>query len=728
MFASQKVGSRALPWILGLLLVGASGVALAQPGPADLALPEVDAGLVADDAPAADPDEAPATDPGEAPATDSKDVDLDEPGVPDAGPVDSGDLTAFDEVPDAGVLIPALPAPDALEQVGLPPRRTKTTASDEKLPFEVLGAPTPDVPTELELAGHIEARATALRAGDLQKADLELALLEELRLALAVRNIVVVSAQLIHEAKLAMVAGDLDLAVTRADAAARLSPDLEAAHWMRARLHWRRDKKGLPVIADALQNLVVASLATFRNQVSFLTLLLSIVGLSLLVTIALFAGLQVVKYIRYPAHDLAERVPDFIGGGELVILLLVLSLLPFGLGLGLGPSIALGLAVVAAYQQERERWVSWALMGVLAVGPLALYAAAPLVSFHGSVVDAMAEATSEAFAEQAELRLLRSAHGREDYASAMVLAHRMRQRGDVSAAEAAYRLAAKAKPNDPVVHNNLGVALLAQGKTEAAELVFRTAIAKGAGAEPYLNLSLIMAERGIFDQSTRMMESARVRNPHLVAQHTLMTGAASKKAAVAPFDEGLLWERLFSSGRLEADAVTVQLWRPMSGRLPPWASSVVVLLVTAIGAASLRRRRDLSVGCARCGLPAKRGAQGELCVQCTSVFLSSSAVQPNLQDKKERAVRNYQIRRRWTERLLAMVAGAGHIFGGRPVLGLVLLFPFSILSLGLLLGDQAAVHPWFVYVDESAYTVKTMATAVALGLLTLISLRSSFEK
>lgn len=712
---SRKLASWAMPRILALLLVGAPGVALAQAGPSDLAKPEADAGLVADDA---RPVDEPKADEPEG-AGDPNDVDGGEP--------EGQEASAFDPVPDAGVVIPALPAPDALEQVGLPPRRT-APAAVEKLPFEVLGAPAPDVPTELELAGHIEARAAALRGGDVQTADLELALLEELRLALAVRNIVVVSAQLIHEAKLAMQAGDLDIAVVRADAAARLSPDLEAAHWMRARLHWRRDKKALPVIVDAIQNLVVASFATFRNQVSFLTLLVSIVGLSLLCTIAFFAALQLIKYIRYPAHDLAQKVPDFIGGGELVILLLVLCLLPFGLGLGLGPTIALGLAVVGAYQQDRERWVSWGLMGLLAIGPLALYAGAPLVSFHGSVVDAMAEATSEAFAEQAELRLLRSAHGREDYASAMVLAHRMRQRGDVTAAEAAYRLAAKAKPGDPVVHNNLGVSLLAQGKTEAAERVFRSAITKGAGAEPYLNLSLIMAERGIFDQSSQLMESARVRDPRLVAQHTLMTGAASKKAAIAPFDEGLLWERLFSSGRLEADAVTVQLWRPMSGRLPPWASSIVVLLVTGFGALSLRRRKTLSVGCSRCGLPAKHGSQGGLCVQCTSVFLSSSNVQPDLQKKKEREVRNYQIRRRWIERLLAMVAGAGHIFGGRPIMGLILFFPFAVLSLGLLLGDQAAVHPWFVYVDESAYTAKTMATAVALGLLTLVSLRSSFEK
>lgn len=646
--------------------------------------------------------------------------------------VDSGEGTDFDIPLDAGVIeVSPLPEPDALEQAELPPQEAPerpVVVRPRKQPFEIPPPPVSELPTEQEMASHIEARAAALRAGDTAAAELELALLEELRVGLAVRNVVVVSAQLIQEAKVAMELGQLQLAINRANAAARLSPDLEAAHWLRARLHWRQDKSALPPIIEALRSLFAARFTAFRNQVSFLTLMLTIIGLAVVATIVSFTGLQLLKYVRYPAHDLAQRVPDFIGGGELVILLFVLVVLPFGLGLGVAPSLAIALAVVVGYQQDHERWVSWGLMVLLAMGPALIYGAAPLVSFHGSVVDAMAEATSEAFAKQAETRLQRAEEGRGDYASAMVLAHRMRQRGDVEGAEAAYRRAAKAQPNDPVVENNLGVTLLAQGKLEAAEAAFRGAISKSGGAEPYLNLAFIMADRGIFDQSSSFMEQARTRDPAMVARHTLMSGAASKKAAVAPFDEGLLWERLFATGRSEADAITVQLWRPMSGRLSPWVTSLVVLLVTALGLLVHRRSRTLCTACPRCGLPAVRGAQGDLCAQCTSVFLSASAIEPRLQEKKIRSVHNYQLRRRWGERLLALVAGAGHLFGGRPTMGLVLFFPFAVLCMGMLFGEHAAVHPWFVYVDESAYTAKVMVASVAVGILSLISLKSSFEK
>lgn len=650
-----------------------------------------------------------------------------EPARPDAGAA-----LAEDPSPDAGAAeLPPLPEPDELEtgietQPALPRPRTRRRDADlDDLPSAVT---TPEIPTEGELAEHVEARAAAVRAGDTAAADLELALIEELRLALAARNVIVVSAQLIQEAKVAMDLGQLEVAAKRVDAAARLSPDLEAAHWMRARVHWRRDKASAPVVLEALRDLFSARLTAFRNQISFLTHAMALLALALVATIGALSILQLLKYMRYPAHDLAQRVPDFIGSGELVILLLVLVLLPFGLGLGLAPSMALALAVVVAYQQPRERWVSWGAMALLALGPLGIWALSPLISFHGSVVDSMAEATSEAFAEKAEARLRRQLGDDAGYASAMVLAHRARLRGEVDAAEAAYRRAVEARPSDPVASNNLGVVLLAQGATDEAEKAFSAAIRKGGGAEPNLNLALVMAERGVFDKSSQYMERARALDEVLVARHTLMTGSSSKRAAVAPFDDGLLWDSLFDVGRDEAPAITAQLWRPISGRLPPWGASAVVVLVTLLGALTVRHERSLSAGCPRCGLPAKAGAQAGLCDQCTSVFLSAVAVEPSLKARKERAVRRHQQRRRWGERLLSIVAGAGHLVGGRPLLGLLFFFPFTVLAVGLLFGEQTIVHPWFVYVDDSAHTAKVFVSAGVIAILSLLSLRSSFER
>lgn len=647
---------------LGALLLGAVlslcvTPAFGQSGgePPSLAVPDDEAPVVEDEAAAAAPDA------GTAPAEPEPEPEADAP------PPDAGEPA-----------VPALPEPEQVEQSAFQQGTfSPKVAQPADVPRLVLPSTVEaiEIPTEREMALHIEARAAALRAGDLEKAELELAFIEELRLNLAARNVVSVSAELIQEAKVAMDLGHLDVAAQRAEAAARLSPDLEAAHWMRARVYWRHDPPQLELVVASMQDLLRCRFTVFRNQISFLTELLTLVGLALVLCVAAFAVLQLLKYIRYPAHDLAQRVPDFIGAGEMVILLLVLVALPFGLGFGLAPTLALALAVVVAYQQERERLASYVLIAALALGPGAIYVAAPLVSFHGSVVDAMAEASSEAFARDAETRLAHRVAQGSDYASGMVLAHRLRQRGDLAGAEAAYAKAIAAEPRDPVAQNNLGVVLLLRGRFEDAEQAFRRATQNSGGVEPYLNLALLAADRGRFDESSRLMEQARALDPGMVARHTLLSGTVGKKAAVASPSESLLWQQLFTVGREEAPAITAEVWTPMSGRLSPGLCSAVVVLLGALGLALIRWSPGLSVPCPKCGLPAHAMTQGQLCDQCKSVFLAAVAVEPKLKDKKERAVRRHQQRRRWVERLLAVAAGAGHMVGGRPLAGLVLFFP-----------------------------------------------------
>ncbi|MCA9555727.1 MAG: tetratricopeptide repeat protein, partial [Myxococcales bacterium] len=609
-------------------------------------------------------------------------------------------------------------------------RLTPKVSQDPSVPRLVLPSTVEaiEVPTEREMAQHIEARAVALRSGDENLADLELALIEESRLTLAARNVVSVSAELIQEAKVAMELGRLDIAAQRAEVAARLSPDLEGAHWMRVRVYWRMDPPQIELAIGAMKDLLRARFTVFRNQISFLTELLTLFSLAVVASIVAFALLQFLKYVRYPAHDLARKVPAFIGGGEMAILLTALVLMPFGLGFGLAPSLALGIVTVLAYQTTRERVVSAMLLFALAVGPAAIYLAAPLVSFHGSVVDAMAEASSEAFARDAEVRLATRATRGSDYASGMVLAHRLRQRGDLAGAEAAYAKAITAEPQDPAAQNNLGVVLLLRGRMDDAEAAFRRATSNRGGAEPYLNLALLAADRGRFDESSRLMEQARALDPQLVARHTLLSGTVGKKAAVASPSESLLWQQLFTVGREEAPAITAEIWAPMGGSLSPWVSTGVVVIIGLLGVVLVRRATGLSVACPKCGLPARRSTQGQLCDQCKSVYLASIAVEPRLREKKEAAVRRHQFRRRWGERFLAVAAGAGHMVGGRPLAGLLLFFPFVMLALGIWVGEEATVHPWYVFVDEASRDARWVAAGVVMGLLSLLSLKGSFEK
>lgn len=702
-------------WVASCVLCAGLAVdapAFAQSGsPPDLAVPDDDdAPLVVDDDELPEPDDS---EPEEAEPEPEP-----EPTAPDAGVVP--DLPEPDQL-ERGVFEDAGTAPVEAEPPP-PPRRPRPLALPE--------TPSPDaaLPTEQSLAAHVDKRAAHLRAGSLLDADLELGLIEELRNALAARNVVVVSAQLIQESRVALGLGQTARAVERAEAAARLSPDLEAAHWMRARAYWAQDKAQIGLVLGALRDLLGARLGALQNQVAFLTLALTLLGLAFVATVVAFAFLQLVKHVRYPAYDLAKRVPGgIVGAGEVMLLLMIAVLLPFGAGLGLTLTLGLALAVVMPYQSKWERGTGLGLVVLLALAPLAVWQAAPLVSFHGSVVEAMADATSEAFADEAEARLSGEA---KDYTSAMVIAHRRRQRGDLAGAEAAYRRALVAQKNDGAASNNLGTVLLLQGRPDDAETALKNAAAWRAGAAPMLNLSLLLAERGRFDESSAYVEQARREDPDLVAQQTAL-GASQplqQKLVVVPLEEGLLWRRLFESGRPEAGAITQQVWRAMTGDLPALLTSLLVLVLGGLGFAVSLRADDLSTACPKCGLPASRHTQGQLCDQCTSVFLAATAIEPELKRAKERSVRRYQRRRRWSERLLSLAAGCGHILGGRPVLGLLFFFPFVLAVITSIYGARLAVEPWAVHVGSFGDELRTTVALVFVLVLGALALRSTYDR
>jgi Tfp pilus assembly protein PilF len=591
----------------------------------------------------------------------------------------------------------------------------------------VLDAPPKQVPTEQDLLMHIEKRAEYVRLGDRASADVEMAFLQETREKLGARNVIVSSAALINEARLALEAKDNERAIELVEAASELSPDLVSAHWMRARVYFDIDWTQISAISRALSDLVAAQLGQFRNVLSLLSRFLILLGLAVLGTIVGFVVLQGIKYLRYPAHDFASLWPRFFGTGEMVLVLLILLSLPLVLGLGIGLACAVTLALVYAYQSPRERFVSTAILVLLAVGPGLVYLAAPLVTFHGSLTDAMATAVSEAFASDAEERLRHhSEHeGKGDYETAMVLAHLRRRRGDLAGAESDYQNALASNPESAAARNNLGTILYLMGRREAAAAAFRQASVKREIAEPFLNLASISAESGDFDTAKNFLEQARAIDERLTNHYTKFDSSVltSEKLLEAQFDQGILWRRIFDGENTESAAVTEQIWRSVVGWLPPMISSIVMGALLALAMVLLKRSDRLSAPCPKCGIPADRGSPARYCAQCNSVFLTAVAVEPSLRRQKEHEVRRFQVRRRWTERLLTLFAGSPQVYSGQPILGVVLMFMFLLLVGNVVMADELSVHPWSVWIDTSAALVWSVASGAMALLLVLISIR-----
>lgn len=643
-----------------------------------------------------------------------------EPEEPEAAPDEappSEDLSedSADEAPDAG----ARPAREP------PPRPSEPRLPEPPPPPEPVS-----VVSEKDLLARIEARGAAVRSGDTAMADVELSLIEETRKQIGAPNVVLASAQLIHEAQQAIAAGLTPRAEVLADAAVRLSPDLVAGHWMRTRAYSESGFSRVGPLVGAVVQLVMAQLSNFRNLLSLLSSVALLVGCSLLGLAILFVALQLFKYLRYPAHDIAEVFPGFISAGEIAIALLLALALPAVLGLGVMPVLILGLVVVAGYQLPRERALGLVLIVLLGASPGLLYLASPLITFHGSITDALATAAGEALAGDAEQRVAELAGPNRDYATSVILAYRQRQRGDLLAAQAQYQAALRSNPDSVLARNNLGVVLFLLGREDAAEKAFQQAAGSRAQAEPALNLSSIYFERGDFDLGKKTLEQARQVDPSLTERYTQRESTLPLKSKLleARVGQAFLWERLVDSGWPEGEAVMAELWRPIGRRTPPLAMPLIAALGLIAAVFAARRSERLSTPCPKCGIPASRRAPAQFCTQCHSVFLTSVAVEPALRRHKEDQVRGYQVRRRWYLRLFSLVAGAGHLFGGRPFWGALLLVPFLACTTRIALGDRLSVHSWRIFVDASGNTVvAAIAGAISL-LLVLIALRTVAEK
>ncbi|HET8732844.1 MAG TPA: hypothetical protein VFM45_03620, partial [Anaeromyxobacteraceae bacterium] len=171
--------------------------------------------------------------------------------------------------------------------------------------------------------------------------------------------------------------------------------------------------------------------------------------------------------------------------------------------------------------------------------------------------------------------------------------------------------------------------------------------------------------------------------------------------------------------------------RRVAGPLARWGWPWLPLgLVGSLWAlAFLAPRLSPSASCERCGRPACRRCDpgaGTSCGQCVNVFERKNAVDPRDRKRKEAQVRRHDRVRRWTERALAVAGGgAGHVAGGRPVTGFVVIF--ALLFLGAL--------AWFWYgvvppPQHSPYAVALrLALAVPLfAALYALAVRDTFRR
>ena len=459
-------------------------------------------------------------------------------------------------------------------------------------------------------------------------------------------------------------------------AAARLAPDVPAAHMALALALWREELD----LAGGVRAAWDALLAFPRNLEASLWLQAAAcwaAALALGGGAILYLAFALLGTVRQAAHDLGDRLSVRTPSVSRAALVGSAILLPAAAGEGL-LGASLGCLMAVAVYGPRRAW----LVGALAAGaltaalhPLLEEAGRALASLHADPIALAAHTAEHGFASPMHLARLERASA-QDPLAARALAMGVKRTGDLAEADARYSGLLAEAPDDPVLLNNAANVRLARGDTAGAIHLYERSVARYPSATGYYNLSQAWGVALNVVELDAALARAQELDPALVEDLSVIQERAIHFVADLPVPSALLRRRLLAAG--DAAAVAADLRRPFApGVLGASPAATLLALATALGTGLLLRGRFRpSHGCHRCGAlvcprchpPSSRPG---LCAAC-----NRAVHQPETTDAALRAAHALALARRraWLDkpRLAAAVAvpGAGALMGGRHGLAL----------------------------------------------------------
>jgi len=292
--------------------------------------------------------------------------------------------------------------------------------------------------------------------------------------------------------------------------------------------------------------------------------------------------------------------------------------------------------------------------------------------------------------------------GRDDPASAFSYALALKREGYYNEAIDVYkglltRTASATKDLKgfwmPRIYINLGNSYYAIKDTEAARESYKSSIGITPLPSAFYNLSQIHREMLDFAKGDEyFLEAARL-NPDAVHRFTSISGMSSNRFVV---DETLPMSALWGFATARAP-------RPLAKNL--FLSGVAVIVAVMFYALD-RKIRHRAHRCKRCGAIfcskcSRAITWGGMCPDCFRSFIKMEGVDTKERIAKLLSIYHGQVRRRRTARLLSYIMpGAGQVYSGRVVSGLLLLWPFLfflllvIMTMFPLIGPSYISHDW----------------------------------
>jgi Tfp pilus assembly protein PilF len=472
--------------------------------------------------------------------------------------------------------------------------------------------------------------------------------------------------------------------------AVAIAPGLPEAHFALARALLRKGPLGIPESIKASLGGLTAYRVTGQGEVR----------LEALATIAwlLFAfmacwALGIALLLREGGllrHDLEEWLGP-ARRGSAAPLLLALLLLPAASFLGWGWLPLWWAALLFAYLDRWEKGVVGVLvLASVSVGPIAFSLDTRLRTTNNALYSA-ALATVEGVPRRDQLQRLAQAAQADpqDRDLAYLLAEGLKRAGYYDEAAEHYRRLLARDPADAFARNNLAGIEFARGAYEAALERYKEGVSSESAevaATSYYNQSIAHLQKFEYEAFNEAKSNADRLARGLVAEYEdwkydsgdyavvdLHMSRAQLQAKFEGVPEGVAVRNVVRGG--EVARTDASFARSLLNRFTA-SLGLLALVVLVIG--RWRGSKAFTVHCARCGTAFCRYCHlgrvaGDLCSQCYHLFVVRDGVSGPARSRKLAEVQDAEHRRGRVFRVLSVLSpGAGHVYAGRPLLGIAL--------------------------------------------------------
>jgi Tfp pilus assembly protein PilF len=502
--------------------------------------------------------------------------------------------------------------------------------------------------------------------------------------------------------------GQLDKAEEEFRAALALDPHLADAHFGLALAARRRGPAGFLAAARHAVAGLAARTRSVAGRHAVTALAIPAGVLALLLTIAVVAGAQLLRYGGLLLHDLEES----LGGDRRALARGVFALLvalPVVALQGWGWLPLWWLALLFLYMSTLERVVAGLLLlATMAVIPLAHVLDMRLQTARNPLFHAgLAAVEGGPDARAAQLLESSLASQPKDRDLNYLVAALYKKGGRYEDASAAYTAMLQANPSDAYALNNLGNLAFAAGEYQAAIPRYQQALATDppvpVAATLYYNMSQAHYQKFEPQQASEARSHANRLDADLIRSYD----------SLWKYDFADVWAVV--DLRLTPD----ELWRKFSGvasgiardnvagtgagpgplgavaaQLPNrFAGALVVFGLAILVLSRWRGARAFTMRCVKCGTPFCRRchigpASSGLCTQCHHLFVVRDGVSGPARNQKLLEVQKEDAKRELVFRILSLAApGAGHVYARRVLSGLgFLLIWAALISLAVVVG------------------------------------------